>query len=85
MRDNSNDPWRHALLGLLYAYRQKKEDALREGRHAVEMEPESEDAFHAASAEANLALVYALVGEQDHAITLIEHLLSIPGLVRDSP
>ena len=29
----------------------------------------------------NLALVYALVGEQDQAITLIERLLSTPGPV----
>ena len=31
---------------------------------------------------ANLALVYALVGEQDQAITLIERLLSTPGPVQ---
>ena len=30
-------------------------------------------------AAANLALVYALIGEQDQAITLIERLLSTPG------
>ena len=31
---------------------------------------------------ANLALVYALVGEPDQAITLIERLLSTPGAVQ---
>ncbi len=31
---------------------------------------------------ANLALVYALVGEQDQAITLIERLLSSPGPIQ---
>ena len=30
---------------------------------------------------ANLAMVYALIGEQDPAITLIERLLSTPGPV----
>ena len=37
--------------------------------------------FMALSAAANLALVYALVGEPDQAITLIERLLSTPGAV----
>ena len=34
---------RHAQLGLLYAYMQRKEDAIREGRRAVELEPESQE------------------------------------------
>ena len=78
---------RHAQLGLLYAYMQRKEDAIREGRRAVELEPESQDAFHGAVWAANLALVYALVGEPDQAITLIERLLSTPGPVQwpDNP
>ena len=59
----------------------RKEDAIREGRRAVELEPESQNAFHGALDAANLALVYALVGEPDQAITLIERLLSTPGAV----
>ena len=82
MHDDPNDPNRHAQLGLLYAYMHRKEDAIREGRRAVEMEPESQNAFHGAARAANLALVYALVGEQDQAITLIERLLSTPGPVQ---
>ena len=81
VRDDPNDPNRHAQLGLLYACMHRKEDAIREGRLAVEMEPESQNAFHGAARAANLALVYALVGEQDQAITLIERLLSTPGPV----
>ena len=59
----------------------RNEDAIRESRRAVELEPESQDAFHGALEAGNLALVYALVGEQDQAITLIERLLSTPGAV----
>jgi tetratricopeptide (TPR) repeat protein len=81
VREDPDDPERHAALGLLYAYMQRKEDAVREGRRAVELEPESQDAFHGALIAANLALVYALVGEADPAITLIERLLSTPGAV----
>jgi tetratricopeptide (TPR) repeat protein len=79
VRDDPDVAERHARLGLLYAYMQRKEDAIRESRRAVELEPESQDAFHGASNAANLAVVYALVGEPDQAITLIERLLSTPG------
>ncbi len=79
--EDPDDPDAHVDLGLLYAYMHRKEEAIREGRRAVELGPESEDAFHGALWAANLALVYALVGEPDQAITLIERLLITPGAV----
>jgi serine/threonine protein kinase/tetratricopeptide (TPR) repeat protein len=82
MRDNPDHPDPHAYLGLLYAYLQRKEDAIREARRAVEIEPESQNAFHGAIWAGNLALVYTLVGEGDRALTLIERLLSTPGPVQ---
>jgi hypothetical protein len=63
---------------------QRKEDAIREARRAVELEPETQNAFHGAAHSANLALVYALVGEPEQAVTLIEHLLAAPGPVECS-
>ena len=48
VRDDPDVAERHAQLGLLYAYMQRKEDAIREGRRAVELEPENQDAFHGA-------------------------------------
>jgi len=83
-RDNPEDASRHAELGRLYAYLHRKEEAIREGRRAIELEPETQNAFHGAAHAANLALVYALVGESDQAITLIERLLSTPGPVEVS-
>jgi tetratricopeptide (TPR) repeat protein len=82
VRESPDEPSRHARLGLLYAYMRRKEDAIREGRLAVEMEPESKNAFHGAVQSGNLALIYALTGESDRAITLIERLLSTPGPVQ---
>jgi tetratricopeptide (TPR) repeat protein len=82
VRDDPDVAERHARLGLLYAYMQRKEDAIRESRRAVELEPEDEDTFHGAFAAGNLAAVYALVGELDEALTLIERLLSTPGPVQ---
>ena len=79
MRDDPDNADRHAQLGLLYAYMRKEKEALRESRRAIDLEPENRDAFHGVRASANLALVYALVGEPEQAITLIERLLSTPG------
>ncbi len=81
VRDDPDAPDRHAQLALLYAYMQRKADAIRESRRAIELEPETQNAFHGAAWAANLALVYALVGDQEQAIPLIERLLSTPGAV----
>jgi subtilisin family serine protease len=51
----------------------RNEDAIREARRAVELDPESQDAFHGAITAGNLAMAYALVGEPDQAITLIAY------------
>ena len=49
VRDDPDDPDRHAQLASLYAYMRRKEDAIREGRRAVELEPENQNAFHGAA------------------------------------
>jgi TolB-like protein/class 3 adenylate cyclase/Tfp pilus assembly protein PilF len=72
---------RHANLGWFYAFMGRKEDAIREGRRAVELKPESKDAFDGAIMNCYLALIYARVGEKDLAIPLIERLLKTPGAV----
>jgi TolB-like protein/DNA-binding winged helix-turn-helix (wHTH) protein/Tfp pilus assembly protein PilF len=84
VRDNPDSAQRHSYLGLIYAYMQRKDDAIRETRRAVELEPETQNAFHGAIHSAILALVYALVGEPDKAIPLIERLLSTPGPIECS-
>jgi TolB-like protein len=75
------DPFRQAQLGLLYAFVDSKEDALRQGHRAVEILPESKDAFYGSCLSALLALIYARTGEADEALRLIERLLTIPGPV----
>jgi TolB-like protein/Tfp pilus assembly protein PilF len=72
---------RHANLGLLYAFMGRKDDAIREGRRAVELKPESKDAFDGAIMNCYLALIYARVGERDLALPLLERLLKTPGAV----
>src|SRR5947207_4340340 len=72
---------RHANLGWCYAFMGQTEDALREGRRAVELKPDSADAVDGAIMNCYLALIYARCGENDLAIPLIERLLKTPGAV----
>jgi TolB-like protein/class 3 adenylate cyclase/Tfp pilus assembly protein PilF len=72
---------RHASLGWFYAFAGRKDDAIREGKRAVELKPESTDAFDGAIMNSYLALIYARVGEKDLALPLIERLLKTPGAV----
>ena len=81
MTEAPNIAERHANLGLCYAFMGQKEDAIREGRRAVELKPESKDAYDGAIMNCCLALIYARVGENDLAIPLIERLLRTPGAV----
>ena len=73
-----SDSFRHSQLGLLYAYLGRKDDALREGRRAVELTPESRDHLVGPPLSGILALICARVGEPDRAIELIERLLTVP-------
>jgi serine/threonine-protein kinase len=78
VREVPNDPSRHGQLGAVLAGLGLKEDAINEGRKAVELLPESEDAFDGPKATAALAEIYAWVGEHDEALRLIDHLLQVP-------
>jgi tetratricopeptide (TPR) repeat protein len=55
----------------------RKEDALQEGRHAIELFPSSKDAMTGAELLRNLAIIYAWTGEKDLAIEQLEQLSSI--------
>jgi serine/threonine-protein kinase len=72
---------RHANLGWFYAFAGRKDDAIREGRRAVELKPESKDAVDGAIMNCYLALIYARLGEKDLAFPLIERLSKTPGAV----
>jgi TolB-like protein/class 3 adenylate cyclase/Flp pilus assembly protein TadD len=79
VRDHPDDAGYHARLGIIYGYMGRKEDAIRESRRAVELCPESTDAVEGAQRACELALVYAVTGEIDQALTLVERLLRTPG------
>jgi len=69
----------HSALGIAYAGLGRKQDAIREGRLAVELLPVNKDAYRGFHRAKDLAQIYVMVGEFDAAIDQLEFLLSIPG------
>src|SRR6266446_4478900 len=78
VREAPQDATRHGQLGLILAALGQKEEAIKEGRRAVELLPESQDAFDGPQATASLAQIYAWTGEFDEAFRLLDHLLVVP-------
>jgi serine/threonine-protein kinase len=76
--DSPHDGTRRAQLGLLYAFLGRKEDALREGKRAMELKPITHDVIEGAVIEAFYAMICAQVGMADEAINRIERLLTTP-------
>jgi tetratricopeptide (TPR) repeat protein len=66
------------VLGMIDAALGRKEDALREGRRAVELLPVTKDALAGAAVLSNLAITYAWVGEKELAIKQLDELVRIP-------
>ena len=78
VRDVPDDPGRHAQLGAIFAGLGRKEEAIREGKRAVELLPESKDAFEGPQVAIALAQIYCWTGEKEQALQLIERSLSTP-------
>jgi TolB-like protein/Flp pilus assembly protein TadD len=68
-----------ALIAKLDAGLGRKEDAIREGRRAVELQPIAKDSLNGPEWVANLALVYAWTGERDRALDQLEIVATLPG------
>jgi TolB-like protein/Flp pilus assembly protein TadD len=78
LRESPDDAARHAQQGLNLAALGRKQEAIAEGKRAVELLPESQDAFDGPLITASLAEIYAWVGEYDEAFRLLDHLLQTP-------
>jgi tetratricopeptide (TPR) repeat protein len=68
----------YSVLGLIDAALGRKDDALREGRHAVELLPITKDSIDGAEVVKYLAVIYAWCGEKNLAIEQIGATLRIP-------
>jgi serine/threonine protein kinase/TolB-like protein/predicted Zn-dependent protease len=79
IRQQPEEAGYHSSLGIAYAGLGRKQDAIREGKTGVDLLPVSKDALGGFSQVERLARIYAMVGEYDEAIRLLEYLMSIPG------
>src|SRR5213082_821483 len=78
LREAPEDSARHAQHDLILATLGQKQEAIAEGKRAVELLPESQDALDGPQATANLAQIYACTGEFDEAFRLLDHLFAVP-------
>ena len=78
LREAPNDDQRHVLRGLALAYLGRKEEAIREGKRGVALDPISKDAVGGAYDQHVLARIYILVGEPEKALDQLEPLLKMP-------
>jgi serine/threonine protein kinase len=69
---------RHTALGWAYAGLGEAASAIAEGQKALAMRPTSKDPFEGPGEEESLARIYALLGDADHAIPILQRLLQIP-------
>lgn len=68
-----------SVLGMIDAGLGKKEEAIREGRRAIELLPVTKDVMTGPELLRNLALIYAWTGEKDLALDQIAAALKGPG------
>jgi tetratricopeptide (TPR) repeat protein len=80
LRDNPKDASYHADVAKLDAGLGRKEEAIREAQHAVELQPIAKDSLNGPTWVANLALVYAWTGERDRALEQLEKVATLPGI-----
>jgi TolB-like protein/Flp pilus assembly protein TadD len=78
LREVPGDAARHAQHGLILAALGQKQEAIAEGKRAVELLPESQDALDGPQCTSALAEIYACSGELDEAFRLLDHLFAIP-------
>jgi TolB-like protein/Flp pilus assembly protein TadD len=78
VQESPDDAARHGQLGLILAGLGRKEEAIKEGKRAVVLLPEAQDALDGPEVAVVLAQIYAWTGEHDQAFELLDHLLQVP-------
>jgi len=71
----------YSSLGIAYAGLGLDKKAISAGEKAVKMLPVSKEAYRGVFLVEDLALTYVMVGKYDEAISQLDYLLSIPGLL----
>ena len=78
LRESPDNAFRHALVGQILAGLGEKKAAIAEGKRAVDLLPESQDALSGPKATLELAKIYTWTSESDQALQLLEHSLNTP-------
>jgi serine/threonine protein kinase/Flp pilus assembly protein TadD len=81
VRKYPDDPRYHSSLGIACAALSRKEDAIREGKKAVELLPVEKDAFYGLPYIEDFAFIYTLAGETEAALDRLDYLLSVPSWI----
>jgi serine/threonine protein kinase/Flp pilus assembly protein TadD len=76
--DSPAEAGAHAALGIAHAGLGEADSAIAEGRKAMAIYPTSKDPADGPDLEADMAQIYALLGDADHAIPILKRLLQIP-------
>ncbi|MDQ2659412.1 MAG: protein kinase, partial [Verrucomicrobiota bacterium] len=79
LKKRPDDPKAHIVLADIYARMGAKEEAIREGERAHELLPVERDAVDGPNILVRLAAVYAMIGDPDHALDLLEPAAKMPG------
>ncbi len=79
LRDDPDNGLLHGILCVINAGLGRRDEALSEGKRAVELRPISKDAVDGSVALTRLAMAYAWLGENDPAIEKLEYLAKTPG------
>jgi TolB-like protein len=72
------DPRMRSSLGIVFAEQGRREEAIREGKLACELLPQSKDGFYYLAYVIDLAHIYTILGDNEQALIQLEHLLSNP-------
>ena len=78
VKESPDDGPRHALLGLIYAGLGRCDEAVAEGKRAVEFLPESKDAFDGPIMVMSRARISMMCGDFDTALALLDRSLQTP-------
>jgi Flp pilus assembly protein TadD len=78
VQESPEDGPRHALLGLIYAGLGRCDEAVAEGKRAVELLPEMKDAFDGPIMNMSRARISMMCGDFDTALALLDRSLQTP-------
>jgi TolB-like protein/Tfp pilus assembly protein PilF len=81
LKQKPDDADLHVQLAKLLAWLGEKDTAITEAQRATDLRPESKDAFEGPRITEGVAQVYAILGDNAHAIELLDGLLNRPSEV----